>query len=87
MHNKDRNILEALKRTRGLAKIYKHSDNASVYRVSYSKNLINHKEKYPLLTKKLDYLLFKQSVHLIENKLHLTMEGLLKLVGIKGSLN
>lgn len=45
------------------------------------------RREYPLLTKKLDYLLFKQSVHLIENKLHLTMEGLLKLVGIKGSLN
>lgn len=91
VHNKDINILEALQRTWGVGKIYKHSDNASVYRVSSLKNLriiINHFEKYPLLTQKYaDYLLFKESVHLIENKSHLTMEGLLKLVSIKASLN
>ena len=34
-----------------------------------------------------DYLLFKQSVVLIEKKQHLTKEGLLKLVAIKASLN
>lgn len=91
VHNKDINILEALQRTWGIGKIYKHSDNASVYRVSSLKNLriiINHFDKYPLLTQKFaDYLLFKQSVHLIESKSHLTMEGLLKLVSIKASLN
>jgi hypothetical protein len=91
VHNKDINILEALQRTWGVGKIYKQSDNASVYRVSSLKNLriiISHFEKYPLRTQKLaDYLLFKQSVHLIENKSHLTMEGLLKLVSIKASLN
>lgn len=91
VHNKDKNILEALQRTWGIGKIYKHSDNASVYRVSSLKNLkiiINHFDKYPLLTQKsADYFLFKQSVHLIENKSHLTMEGLLKLISIKASLN
>lgn len=91
VHNKDINILEALQRTWGIGKIYKHSDNASVYRVSSLKNLriiINHFDKYPLLTQKsADYFLFKQSVHLIENKSHLTMEGLLKLISIKASLN
>lgn len=91
VHNKDRNILDALQRTWGVGKIYKHSDNASVYRVSSLKNLriiINHFEKYPLLTKKFaDYILFKESVNLIESKSHLTMEGLLKLVSIKASLN
>ncbi len=52
------------------------------------KVIINHLDQYPLITKKLaDYLLFKQSVALIEEKQHLTMEGLLKLVGIKASLN
>nr|ATI20339.1 LAGLIDADG endonuclease [Juglanconis sp.] len=62
-----------------------------LYRVSSLKNLriiIAHFDKYTLLTKKLaDYLLFKQSVDLIENKAHLTIEGLLKLVSIKASLN
>lgn len=91
LHNKDLKILEALQRTWGVGKIYKHSANASEYRVSSLKNLriiIDHFDKYPLLTQKLsDYLLFKQSVLLIEKKSHLTMEGLLKLVGIKASLN
>lgn len=51
--------------------------------------IINHFDKYPLITQKFaaDYLLFKQSVALIENKQHLTMEGLTKLVSLKASLN
>lgn len=50
--------------------------------------IINHFYKYPLITQKFaDYLLFKQSVALIENKQHLTMEGLTKLVSLKASLN
>jgi hypothetical protein len=91
LHNKDRIILEALQRTWGVGKIYKDGNDASTYRVSSLKNLriiINHFGKYPLITKKLaDYLLFKQSVDLIEKKQHLTMEGLTKLVSIKASLN
>ncbi len=45
MHNRDRKILEALQRTWGVGKIYKQSDDASVYRVSSLRNLkviINH---------------------------------------------
>lgn len=91
LHNKDRNILEALQRTWGVGKIHKHGKDSIEFRVSSIKNLkviINHLDQYPLITKKLsDYLLFKQSVALIEEKQHLTKEGLLKLVGIKASLN
>ena len=91
LHNKDRKILEALQRTWGVGKIYKHGTDSIAYRVSSLKNLkviINHFEKYPLKTQKLaDYLLFKQSVALIEKKQHLTKEGLLELVGIKATLN
>ena len=62
-----------------------------MYRVSSLKNLkiiTNHFDNYPLITQKLaDYLLFKQSIYLIQEKLHLTEEGLLKLVGIKSVLN
>jgi hypothetical protein len=50
--------------------------------------IINHLDKYPLITKKLaDYRLFKQASNLIMNKEHLTMEGLKRLVAIKGSIN
>lgn len=93
VHNRDVRILEAIQRTWGVGKIYKDrvNNNASVYRVSSLKNLkviIAHFDKYPLITPKFaDYLLFKQSVDLIENKAHLTMQGLVKLVSIKSSLN
>jgi hypothetical protein len=62
-----------------------------MYRVSSLKNLrviTNHLDNYTLITQKLaDYLLFKQSIVLIQEKLHLTEKGLLKLVGIKSVLN
>lgn len=91
LHNKDRKLLEALQRAWDVGNIHKHGKDSIEYRVSSIKNLkviINHLDQYPLITKKLaDYLLFKQSVALIEEKQHLTMEGLLKLVGIKASLN
>jgi len=61
------------------------------YRVSSLKNLniiINHFDNYPLITqKKADYLLFKQAIDIIKNKEHLSLEGLLKIVEIKASLN
>ena len=91
LHNMDRNILEAIQRTLGVGKIYKHGYNSLEYRVSSLKNIkviIDHFDKYPLITQKLaDYLLFKESVNLIEKKEHLTYTGLLKLVGIKSGLN
>ena len=62
-----------------------------MYRVSSLKNLrviTTHFDHYPLITQKLaDYLLFKQSIYLIQEKLHLTEKGLLTLVGIKSVLN
>lgn len=91
LHNRDRKLLEAIQRTWGVGKIYKHGKDSLEYRVSSLKNLkviIDHFDKYPLITQKLaDYLLFKQSVNLIEKKEHLTNTGLLKLVGIKSVLN
>lgn len=88
---KDLNILEALQKTWGVGKIYKHGQDSFMYRVSSLKNLrviTTHFDHYPLITQKLaDYLLFKQSIYLIQEKLHLTEKGLLTLVGIKSVLN
>jgi GTP cyclohydrolase II len=48
--------------------------------------VINHFDKYPLITKKFeDYKLFKQAFDIVKN--HLTEEGLRQLVAIKTSLN
>lgn len=91
LHKKDIKILEAVQKTWGVGKIYKHGEDSLMYRVSSLKNLrviTNHFDNYPLITKKFaDYQLFKQSMDLIQKKLHLTEQGLLELVGIKSVLN
>lgn len=53
-----------------------------------SNHIIPHFEKYPLLTRKqADFELFKKVVILMNNKEHLTEEGLHKILSIKASLN
>lgn len=50
--------------------------------------IIPHFDKYPLITqKRADYLLFKKVVELMNNKEHLTVEGLKKIVSLKASIN
>ena len=91
LHKKDILLLEAIQRTFKVGKIYKHGIDSIQYRVSSLKNLqiiTDHFDSYPLITqKRADYLLFKQAIALIKNKEHLSIEGLLKLVGIKATLN
>ena len=63
---KDLNILEALQKTWGVGKIYKHGQDLFMYRVSFLKNLrviTRHFENYPLISQKsADYLLFKKNL-------------------------
>lgn len=91
LHNKDIKLLEAVQRTFQTGKIYKHGVDSMQYRVSslkYLQIITEHFDSYPLITqKRADYLLFKQSINIIKNKEHLSKEGLLKLVGIKATLN
>jgi len=54
--------------------------------------VIDHFDKYPLITHKLaDYLLFKQAFELVNRKEHLTLgpkgPGIQKIVNIKASSN
>lgn len=94
VHIKDKVLLESIQSFfAGAGRIREREDNKSVeYSVDSIKDLtqiiIPHFEKYPLLTKKKeDYHLFKLVAELINAKEHLKTEGLLKIVGIKGSLN
>lgn len=91
LHNIDVKLLEAIQRTLGVGKIYKHGNDSIQYRVSSLNNLqviTEHFDKYPLITKKqADYLLFKKAIYQIKNKQHLSLAGLLKLVGIKATIN
>lgn len=95
LHEKDLKLLEQIKNylaPAGIGHIYiKKGNNAVEYRVGSKKDfkvLIDHFEKYPLITQKLaDYLLWKSVVELVSNKEHLTREGLEKIVAIKASIN
>ena len=52
------------------------------------KNVINHFEKFPLITdKRADYELLKHALQLIELKEHLTFQGFRKIVGLRASMN
>lgn len=67
----------------------------TINRVNYSidsakelNKLFVYLERFPLLTQKAaDFILFKQAVNIMNNKAHLTFEGLNQIVNIKASMN
>jgi LAGLIDADG DNA endonuclease family protein/NADH-ubiquinone oxidoreductase (complex I) subunit 5/GIY-YIG catalytic domain-containing protein len=93
LHIKDLNLLYLLQQYLGGIGFIHLARNREI--VNYSidsiedlNKLIIHLEKYPLLTQKAaDFLLFKQVVKLVNNKAHLTVEGLNQIVNIKASMN
>ena len=91
LHKKDLSILYSIKSYLRVGNIYSRKNGTCVYLIQSIKDLaviINHFDKYSLITKKqADYLLFKMAVNLVNNKEHLTIEGLQKFVAIKASIN
>lgn len=91
MHVKDKSILEDIKNYLGVGRIFKHGSEFIQYRVESIKEIAiicEHFNKYFLITEKqADFELFKKAFDLQLNKLHLTPEGLKKIVAIKASLN
>lgn len=91
MHKKDISILENIQSTWKVGVIANRGDKAVSLKVTRFEDLrvvLNHFEKYPLITQKLgDYILFKQAFSVMENKEHLKIEGIKRLVGIKAKLN
>ena len=93
LHTKDLNLLYLLQQyLGGIGSIHLASNrdivNYSIDSIEDLNKLIIHLEKYPLLTQKAaDFLLFKQVVKLVNNKAHLTVEGLNQIVNIKASMN
>jgi len=50
--------------------------------------IVNHFDRYPLVTSKVsDYLIFRECFEIIKQREHLTERGILKLIGLKSSLN
>jgi hypothetical protein len=90
LHSKEISLLKQIRDFFGVGKISQQGDKV-IYRVKPIKELniiISHFEKYPLITqKRADFELFKSSVKLTEAQLHLTLEGLQKIVSLKSSMN
>lgn len=91
VHEKDFAILEQIKLFFGVGYITKLGIESVQYRVSGLKDLniiINHFDKYPLLTRKQsDFMLFKEVIDLINEGKHLTLEGLNRIVSLKTTIN
>ena len=89
LHKNDLSLLLQLQEfLGGIGSIHQYpTKNVVNYSIDSIKDLtilINHLEKYPLLTKKsADFILFKQVVKLMINKAHLTIEGIYKIINIK----
>ena len=88
LHTKDLNLLCLLQQhLGGIGSIHLAQNrdivNYSIDSIKDLNNLIFHFEKYPLLIQKAADLLFKKAVELENNKAHLSVEGLSKIVNIK----
>jgi hypothetical protein len=94
LHTKDLLLLSNIQSFfSGVGVITKKSTvKAAIYSVQSLKEIteviVPHFDKYPLLTKKkADFILFKQVIELMNNGEHLTVEGLVKIVNIKATMN
>nr|YP_010561529.1 hypothetical protein OSR58_mgp01 [Ganoderma flexipes]UYX56900.1 hypothetical protein [Ganoderma flexipes] len=91
LHVKDLALLESIKNNLGVGNISKSGEKAVMYAVDSIKEIpviVNHFDKYPLVTQKLsDYLIFKKCFDIIKQGNHLTERGLLEIIGLKSNLN
>jgi hypothetical protein len=86
---KDKVLLDRIQAYFGVGKVYKAEKNVYRYMVRTPKELrviIDHFDKYPLITQKqANFELFKQVVGMLICKEHL--KGIHKLIAIKASMN
>ena len=92
LHSKNLELLKLIKafldEKGSITKLGKESLQYRVFSLKDLETVIEHFDKYPLITqKKADYMLFKQAYGLVKCKKHLTVEGLKEIVAIKSSMN
>ena len=91
LHIKDGPLLEEVQDFFGVGYIAKHQPLSNQFRVSKLKDLevlIDHFNKFPLITQKFaDYELWKEVYNLMLLKQHLTADGLRQILAIKASMN
>lgn len=90
LHSKDINILYLIQKFFGVGKVTIYG-NSALFQITKFRDLVSiieHFKQYPLKTKKdADFLLFKKAFEIINDKKHLTIEGLHELISIRASLN
>lgn len=93
LHCRDEDLLKQIQTSlSGVGSISKRGQRKSicfsVQSVIDMKIIINHFDKYPLITEGgSDFKLFKQVFHLMELKKHLTLDGFQKILLIRASMN
>jgi hypothetical protein len=91
-HVRDKQLIAYIAEYLGCGKVYKHSVNAVVYRVSKTSDLteiiIPFFLKYPILgIKALDFKDFCSISELIKSKAHYNKEGIDQIIHIKANMN
>lgn len=91
-HERDEQILYALKSFWGFGVVRKNHGDRLCYRVrgfeNLQKSIVPFFEKHSLKTKKkLDFIKFRKILVLMERKEHLTTEGLLKIDLLRSEMN
>ena len=91
LHSKDLHLLEKIQSYFGVGRIIQKDKRVS-FEVKSLKDIsgviISHFDLYPLITQKFaDFILFKSAVESISRKEHLTEEGIIRIVGIRSTLN
>ena len=90
LHRKDQALLEQTQNFFNVGRIYNSPTNSRYYVSSVTdlEIIIQHFDKYVLLTqKRADFELLKQAFVLVQNKEHLTPQGLEKIIAIRASMN
>lgn len=94
LHKRDQEVLKKIQAESnfsGAGGIRKLKKDAINYRVTSAKDLvviIDHFDKYPLITqKRADFELFKQVIEIMNQGEHTSMEGLQQIVNLKASMN
>ena len=94
LNKKDKQLLETIKQVLGIDKNLYYNENDNTLKLKISnldvliKNVIPHFNKYPLFTqKRVDFLLMCKIIELVEEKKHLTKEGLNEILNIKAAMN
>ena len=90
-HSRDTKLLEKIQRFFGFGKVTKNHGDRNEFRVRGLKNLkkvINFFREYPLMSVKKENLeSFAEVLQMIENREHLTYDGIKRIAKISSSMN